>query len=233
MRARNNTKKFKYAITKPTHQLMKEIKIEAILFDLDGVLINSFESWYQAFNAMLRAYSKKELSRETFKARCWGPDLRHNLGALQLGEDAAEYCVQEQLKLIALIELFPGAEDVVRRTREGYKLKVGLVTNTPQENVRKILEHFKLSNHFDVVVTGDDVRRGKPDPEMVIKACEGLNVKPERVILVGDTKADYQAGKAAGCFVIGMGSKSTGDLHIEQLSELFRILDTPSLPQII
>ncbi|MDI6884792.1 MAG: HAD hydrolase-like protein [archaeon] len=55
-------------------------KIAAILFDLDGVLINSLESWYQAFNAMLRAYGKKELSRETFKANCWRPDLRHNTG---------------------------------------------------------------------------------------------------------------------------------------------------------
>jgi len=205
--------------------MMTERKIEAILFDLDGVLINSFESWYQAFIRMLRAYGRKELSRETFKAKCWGPDLRHNLGALQLGEDAAEYCVREQLRLIALIELFPGAEEVVRRTRNDYKFKVGLVTNTPRENVSKILKHFKLSNHFDVIVTGDDVEKGKPDPEMVIKACEWLNVKPERVILVGDTKVDYQAGKSAGCFVIGMGSKSKGDMHIEQLSELFRILD--------
>ena len=205
--------------------MMTVRKIEAILFDLDGVLINSIESWYQAFIRMLRAFGRKELSRETFEAKCWGPDLRHNLGALQLGEDAAEYCVREQLRLIALIELFPDAEEVVRRTKNDYKFKVGLVTNTPRENVTKILEHFKLSNHFDVVMTGDDVIKGKPDPEMVIKACERLNVKPDRVILVGDTKADYQAGKAAGCIIIGVGSNSAGDLHIEQLSELFTNLD--------
>jgi phosphoglycolate phosphatase-like HAD superfamily hydrolase len=60
---------------------------------------------------------------------------------------------------------------------------------------------------------------------MVIKACERLKVKPEQVILVGDTKADYQAGKAAGCMVIGMGSNSAGDAHIEQLCELFSIVD--------
>jgi HAD superfamily hydrolase (TIGR01509 family) len=205
--------------------MMNTQTIDAILFDLDGVLINSFESWYQAFIRMLRAFGRKELSRETFEAKCWGPDLRHNLGALQLGEDAAAYCVQEQIKLIALIELFPGAEEVVRQTREKYKFKVGLVTNTPRENVDKILAHFQLSNHFDVVMTGDDVKKGKPDPEMVITACERLNVKPDRVILVGDTKADYHAGKAAGSFVIGVGSNSAGDLHLEQLSELFTNLD--------
>lgn len=204
---------------------MSERKIEAILFDLDGVLINSFESWYQAFSKTLRAYGKGEISRDKFEEKCWGPDLRHNLAALNLAEDAARRCVREQLNLIELIELFPDTEEVLHRTREDYKLKVGLVTNTPRENVNKILEHFQLSNYFEVILTGDDVKRGKPDAEIVIKACERLSVKPEHAILVGDTKTDYQAGKAAGCSVIGVGTKSAGDAHIEKLDELFTVLD--------
>lgn len=196
-------------------------KTEAILFDLDGVLINSFESWYQAFSKMLRAYDKAEISREEFEEKCWGPDIRYNLAALDLGRDAARHCVREQLDLIELIELFPDVREVLHRIKEEYKLKVGLVTNTPRANVNKIFEHFKLSNHFDVILTGNDVKRGKPDAEIVIKACERLNVKPEHAILVGDTETDYQAGKAAGCFVVGVGAKSTGDVHIEKLDELF------------
>lgn len=196
-------------------------KTEAILFDLDGVLINSFESWYQAFSKMLRAYDKAEISREEFEEKCWGPDIRYNLAALNLGRDAARHCVREQLDLIELIELFPDVREVLHRIKEEYKLKVGLVTNTPRANVNKIFEHFKLSNHFDVILTGNDVKRGKPDAEIVIKACERLNVKPEHAILVGDTETDYQAGKAAGCFVVGVGAKSTGDVHIEKLDELF------------
>ena len=118
--------------------------------------------------------------------------------------------------------LFPDAEEVLHRTREDYQLKVGLVTNTPRENVNKILKHFQLSNHFDVILTGNDVKRGKPDAD-VVKACERLNVKPGHAILVGDTKTDYQAGKAAGCSVICVGAKSAGDVHIEKLDELFTI----------
>ncbi len=200
---------------------MNEREIDAILFDLDGVLINSFESWYQAFSKMLQAYGKEEMSREKFEEKCWGPDLRHNLAALNLGEDAAQRCVREQLKLIELIELFPDAEEVLHRIKTEYRLKAGLVTNTPRENVNKILEHFHLSNHFDVILTGNDVKRGKPDAEIVKKACARLNVQPEHAILVGDTKADFLAGKAAGCSVIGLGAKSAGDVHIEKLDELF------------
>lgn len=204
---------------------MAKNELEAILFDLDGVLIDSFESWYQAFTEMLRAFGKKHLSRETFRARCWGPDLRHNLAALQLGEDAAWYVVREQLKLVGLIELIPDAEEIVRRTKEGYKLKVGLVTNTPRANVDAILAHFTLANHFDAVLSGDDVRKGKPEPDLVLKACEQLAVQPARAILVGDTNTDFQVGKAAGCLVIGVGATAAGDVHIERLTELFDVLD--------
>jgi HAD superfamily hydrolase (TIGR01549 family) len=172
---------------------------------------------------MLQAYRKPEMSRETFRARCWGPDLRHNLSALQLGEDAAWYCVHEQQQLIGLVELIPHSVEVLRRTRKDYQLKVGLVTNTPRENVDKLLEHFHLTNHFDAVLTGDDVERGKPDAEIVLKTCERLAVTPAHAILVGDTRTDFQAGRAAGCLVIGVGAGSAGDLHIERLEELFTL----------
>jgi HAD superfamily hydrolase (TIGR01509 family) len=202
---------------------LNDANIAAVLFDLDGVLIDSFESWYQAFSTMLRAYGKKELSRETFREQYWGPGLSHNLATLQLDENAADYCTREQIKLIERIELFPGAKEVLRRTKEEYKLKVGLVTNTPRTNVDTILDHFKLVNHFDAVLTGDDVRKGKPEPELILKACERLAVQPARAILVGDTKTDFQAGRAAGCIVVGVGANSAGDVHIEKLEELFAV----------
>ena len=200
-------------------------KIEAILFDLDGVLINSFESWYQAFNTMLRAFGREEMSRAEFTEKCWGPDLKHNLDALNLDEEAGKYCINEQLKLIGFIELFPGVKEVLSRVREEYKLKVGLVTNTPKKNVHKILEHFHLFDYFDVIVTGDDVKNGKPDAEIVIEACEKLKTNPESVILVGDTESDFMSGKSAGCAVIGVGAKSVGDTQIKNLFELFAVLD--------
>jgi len=133
------------------------------------------------------------MSREEFMLKCWGPDLEHNLDALNLNGEAARYCMNEQLQLIEIIELLPGAKEVLSRVREDYKLKAGLVTNTPKKNVHRILNHFQLSRCFDVVVTGDEVKRGKPDAEMVIKACEHLKTTPEHVVLVGDTESDFMA----------------------------------------
>ena len=116
---------------------------------------------------------------------------------------------------------------VLRRAKQDCKLKVGLVTNTPRANVTKIFEQFQLTNHFDAILTGDDVTRGKPDAEIVLKACERLSVQPEHAVLVGDTRTDYQAGKAAGCFVVGVGANSAGDVHIERLEDLFKVLNNP------
>ncbi len=203
------------------------MEVEAVLFDLDGVLINSFESWYRAFNAMLRMYGREELSREAFRARCWGPDLRHNLDAWGLDEDAGRYCINEQLRLVELIELFPGAKDVLARIKSRYK--TGLVTNTPRKNVSLILNHFHITHLFDVIITGDDVHEAKPDAEMVIEACNRLKVEPENAVLVGDTDSDFKAGKSAGCTVIsvetsGAAVSSKGDMHICNLYELLTIL---------
>lgn len=204
---------------------MNERRIDAVLFDLDGVLINSFESWYRAFTAMLSAYGKEEISREVFRSKYWGRDLWHNLAPLNLGEDAIRYCESEQQNLIEFIRLFSDVKDVLHCIKGKYKLKVGLVTNTPRENVNKIFEHFRLWGGFDVILTRNDVKKGKPDAEMVIKACEQLNVKPEYAVLVGDTTADSQAGEAAGCLVVGIGLESAGGVRIETLYELFTVLD--------
>ncbi len=174
---------------------------------------------------MLVEYRREKLTRDELRVTCWGPDLAHNLNALNQTEEAGLYCINEQLNLIGLIELFPNAKTVLSRLRTGYKLKIGLVTNTPKENVNRILDYFQLFELFDVIVTGDDVRTGKPDAEMILKACETLNVKPAAAILVGDTKIDLLAGKSAGCSVICVRAKSAGDVCIESLQELFAVLD--------
>jgi HAD superfamily hydrolase (TIGR01509 family) len=67
-------------------------------------------------------------------------------------------------------------------------------------------------------LTSNDVKRSKPDPEIVIKSCKLLKLKPEEVILVGDTNSDVKAGRAAGCRVIGINVEA--DYRIKDISEI-------------
>jgi HAD superfamily hydrolase (TIGR01509 family) len=67
------------------------------------------------------------------------------------------------------------------------------------------------------------VNKAKPDPEIVLKACEFLDVEPEDVVLVGDTNSDVRAGKAAGCTVIGVNIGA--DYTVKDISELTRLIE--------
>ena len=95
-----------------------------------------------------------------------------------------------------------------------------MITNTPKENVYKILKKFDLKKYFHTIVTGDEVINGKPDPEMVVKACNLLDVEPKDAVLVGDTGSDVIAGRSAGCIIIGINANANADFKIEQLSQL-------------
>jgi len=195
---------------------MPELEVRAILFDMDGVLVDSFDSWWVAYNKTLERFRKGRTSREEFRKKYWGEDLKSNLKKFGLGSEAVEYCKAQYANSIGEIELFPEARKVLELLKR--KFKLGLVTNTPEATVRKILKNLDIGGYFDVVITGDDVERGKPDPEMLIKACKLLNLDPGEVAIVGDTKMDVLAGRSAGCKVVGL--HVDGDFKIGNLWEL-------------
>jgi phosphoglycolate phosphatase/pyrophosphatase PpaX len=195
---------------------MKTMK--AILFDLDGVLIDSLNSWLHAFNETMKKFGYREFGEKEFKEKFWGPELKENLREMRInnGVEIEKYCISKQMEFLSDIKLFPETEQVLDHLYK--KFKIGLITNTPRENVKKVLNKFDLEKYFDVIVTGDDVINGKPDPEMVSKACELLAVEPKDAILVGDTESDVIAGQSAGCAVVGI--KVHGDYEIEKLSNI-------------
>ncbi len=93
-----------------------------------------------------------------------------------------------------------------------------VVTNTPRACTSQILNTYGLSAFFESIVTSDMVERGKPHPDMLLKACADLSVPIGSCLLVGDTKIDVEAGRNAGCPVVGIGVE--GDMTIQSLSEL-------------
>lgn len=195
-------------------------KFFAILFDLDGVILDSSDAWHSAVNATLKKFGKKTISKKKFLKAYWGPNLRESFRKINLGNDAIQDCNSQYYKFVDKLRVFPEAEKILTIAKE--KFKVALVTNTPREITIFSLEKFSLLNYFDVVVAGDDVKNAKPSPEMILKACEELKVKPENSILVGDTYADVIAGKKAGCFVIGL--KIDADVKVENLEEIKKFL---------
>jgi len=195
------------------------MRIKAVLFDLDGVLIDSLDAWWLALNEALRRYGFEEIDKKEFIERYWGNDLYSNLDRANLPLEVGLTCSKLYMNYIDMIRLHPSAIEILESMEE---IKKGLITNTPRDCTEMVLKRFDLEKYFDVVITGDDVSRGKPDPEIIVKACDHLNVKPQEVVVIGDTDNDLKAARSAGCSVIGIGLE--GDIYLDDLSELRSVL---------
>ena len=125
--------------------------------------------------------------------------------------DAYTDCLKTNLKMW---EVFPGIPGLLERLGESGK-QVALVTSVPNRTlVREALEGLTLKRYFAAVVTGEDVTRYKPDPEGIQMVLEKMGVRPSRVIMVGDSASDIQAGRNAGVMTGAAlwGSKAMRDL---------------------
>lgn len=188
-------------------------EIKGIAFDLDGTLIDSVPDLAAALNVML---SKLKL-----------PEITPNLASLWVGNgmqtlvsralhhveaDTSEESVQQGFELCASAykELsgtysvfYPGVRMVLKNLMvAGYSL--ALVTNKPSRFLSHIIEEFQLDGIFSVVVGGDCLAERKPHPLPLLHVCERWQLKPEQVLMVGDSKNDIEAGKAAGTATLGL-----------------------------
>ncbi len=195
---------------------MRELEnAEAILFDLDGVIIDSFNAWYNAFNDTLEKFDKEKQSKKIFRKRHWGPSLDDNMEKLGLGKKGKKYCLSRFHHHIDKVQLLPKAKKLIKSLDR----KKGLVTNTPQKPTEKILEKFKIENEFETIISGDSTEKTKPEPEPILKACKNLETSPKNTVLIGDTETDIKSAKRAGSKSIGINVN--GDARIENLEELF------------
>jgi HAD superfamily hydrolase (TIGR01509 family) len=196
-----------------------KLKPKAILFDMDGVLVNSLDSWWISLNQAFVKYGKKKITKDEFISKYWGHDLKYNLEKMRLDYKILKLCNILYSQNVKRVKIYPQTIDILNRL-DGYKKAI--ITNTPKDSTKQIIKNFNFEKYFEIVLTSDDVNYGKPNPELIIKACELLNVNPIDVVLIGDTESDVKAGYAANCKVIGIKIKA--DYTIQNLSEILSII---------
>jgi len=196
-----------------------KIKPEALLFDLDGVLVDSIDAWWYSLNEAFEKYNEKPISLEEFKKIYWGHDLFYNIEKNNLSFEIGNECNKLYYKHLDKVKMFPEVDSVLNSLKNYKKC---LVTNTPRDSTSKILEKLKIDKYFTKVFTSNDVKIAKPNPEIIFLACDFLQIKPEEAVLIGDTESDILAGRNANCKIIGV--RINGDYRIESLDELKNIL---------
>ena len=185
---------------------------KAVIFDIDGVLIDSYCAHLQSWQQVARGYGR-EMTEEDF-SNTFGRTSREIIRALwnELTLSEEEIEAFDQKKEAAFREIvatdYPwmeGAEDLIATLfGAGYRLAVG--SSGPKENVQLMLSQLSERMWITSAVSGSDVQHGKPHPEVFQLAAEKLEVAPERCAVIEDATAGITAANAAGMISIGLAS---------------------------
>ena len=202
-------------------------EIRAVVFDMDGVLIDAREWHYEALNEALELFGFT-IDRESHLTRFDGLPTRDKLKALSQEKGLPvelhgliNTVKQERTLRIAAARCFPQAHHLILLAtlkRSGFKL--GLATNSVRQTTEAMLTYAGLLDFFDVVVTNQDVAKGKPDPEIYEKAMQKLGVNPEEVLVVEDNPHGVAAATAAGAKVCIVSNPD--EVHTETLRPFFK-----------
>jgi len=191
------------------------MKVDAVVFDLDGTLIDTLDIYCKILNIALERFGFQPVAKEIVVDAAregefeWSRVLPRGLGGKMDDTVAQVREIIEGLYKKALheeAELIPGASETLKKI-SAMGLKMALVTSTPWEYLQiklKPLRKAGVADLFDVVITSDDVRRKKPAPEPLITCGQRLGVPVERAVYVGDSRVDIRAGKAAGMQTAGV-----------------------------
>lgn len=187
-------------------------KIKAVIYDVDGTMVNSEPLHVAAWDQALREYGFELLNlSESFRETMAGkkpiviaqemveeltlPTVTENFLALKSSfflEKAREH-----------LEGMPGVVESVHRFKDaGYKLAIG--TSLDKDYLDLILNRLNLAGLFDAIVTGDQIKNGKPHPETYVTVFERLELEPTECVVLEDAQTGIQSAKAAGALCIAI-----------------------------
>jgi pyrophosphatase PpaX len=183
---------------------MHTLSVQAVLFDLDGTLLDSFEHYSQSLTAALSELGYGVPSRERMR-QLMGWPARETLISLGVPPERAEevdrlWTAWEE-KMPHLARPVPGIVPLLERLRAS-GLRVGLVTSRPRMSVDVTPAAMQLLPLMNVQVMRDDTPEGKPDPAPVLEALRRLGLPADESVYVGDARYDVEAGRRAGAWTV-------------------------------
>jgi HAD superfamily hydrolase (TIGR01509 family) len=206
----------------------------AVIFDLDGVLADSEPCWNQIDAQLLSEYGARyrgEYHREVlgvsysiaveFYKKAFAINAPTEEMMRRRGEIAAEFFATR-------VGLFPQVKEVLQQLRR-MNLRIGLATSSVGTSARPFLDRHQLTEFFEVIITGDEVVRGKPAPDIYLAAAEKLGVLADDCLVIEDSLSGVAAAKAAKMkvaaipdrrFVDASGYEKEADYVLSDLSEI-------------
>lgn len=209
--------------------------IKGIIYDMDDLMINSYPLHMNAFQVLLKQYGHSIYEIPS--------DIRTSFIGMRI-IDIAENIIKN-LKLNVKVNDFykKRTEIFLKLVKKELKLmdglmyslklfkknnyRIGLASSGTKEYIDIVLNKFNLHSYFDVIISGDDVKKGKPDPEVYLVAVKKLGLNPRECVALEDATTGIESAKNAGCKCIAVVNKLTppqdlskADIVLNSLKEL-------------
>ena len=187
--------------------------IKALIFDMDGLMIDSERLYFEAEGDMAKKFGVK-LKEETLW-KMMGTKPIEGL-AIFVKDLELPICAQEALdmrnrvmrkKLQTDLKTMPGFFHILDTFFN--RLKLAVCTGAQEEFLDIVVDMLKIREKFDVLQSSDGIEKGKPEPEIYLKTCDKLSLSPQECFVLEDSANGVTAGKKAGCWVIAIHTEYT------------------------
>ncbi len=208
--------------------------IKAIIFDMDGVIIDSNSLHYNAWNSLFKTKFNVEIEKDFFASQL-GKRAEHFTQALLdkyniKGEDP-NFLFKDKADFFNNyfdnLKLKHGVLESLNRIRDGYK--IALATGGKRFFVNFLFNKFDLQKYFDFTITGDDVEHAKPNPEIFLKVAEKFLLQPEECLVIEDAQMGLEAAKSAKMHCIVIPDELTKSQDFSKADKILSSLDELSL----
>ncbi len=212
-------------------QIPKLNEVTTLLFDLDGVLVNTEELSHNVFVGMAKELGSEFAKEDHIKIlgteeSFWSNYLSDRWNGKLSAEDVAK-TFWERLsdQKQNSVSLHVGVLELLNILK-AEKKRIGLVSNSPRKEVLDILEEKNVLKYFDVIVSADDCKKKKPDPEPYLKAIKELGIDPSSAFVIEDSETGAESGKRAGCVVVGIPTVYAGKTKLDNAAYNFKSLQS-------
>jgi beta-phosphoglucomutase len=199
-----------------------------LLFDMDGTLVDTEPVGPQNFVNQLKKHGKKPTKEEcelfskiwrrdgtNIKQDDWLPVIAAEYG-IDIGAEAyLKEFYEMYVQAVIAAPALPGVDDFLKLARSNDRFGIALVTASKRQQVDAIIQQHAWGDIFDQVVTSEDITKFKPDPESFIVGMRKLSAEPSVSVVFEDSKNGANAGRAAGCYVVGL---RVGNAKLQDLS---------------